>query len=509
MEGTLLTTDVYFGSSYPNSVFEEDKLEVDGQDALGKKWALVKFDIPANLTNPISASLEVQITNRGSTCKLHEMIVDWNAASTFSSVGMTGTGTGNVGVWDPGVVASMVARFTGPAVLDVTSSVQKWQSGGSPNYGWIWEPTGRNGVDFYSSSGSTPPKLTITYTEAPTEVVEVAAEYTADELLPATVTASDLMSSVAYKNAKKAGLAAALAVPVSDITITGFTLGVDDDDDEDDRRLPTAVHEFSGTVSVKTTFTVQVDDSSTAAAVSTAISGASTATAIKDETDTAMATADWSSESVITAAPTIADPIVTAPVMVSALSPTPSPTPSPTFAINPIAATGDPHLRNLYGERFDLMQPGNHVLVNIPRGERADGALLRVQALASRWGGACADTYFREINVTGSWAEAKQAGGYHYAISQRTTKTQNWAAFGKVELKVVHGHTDSGLLYLNVYVKHLGRAGFPVGGLLGEDDHTEAATPPPVCASATSLLGAQASNRAPPSASSVAKAVFE
>eukprot|EP00959_Pyramimonas_sp_CCMP1952_P090597 1896644-Pyramimonas_sp.AAC.1 len=65
-----------------------------------------------------------------------------------------------------------------------------------------------------------------------------------------------------------------------------------------------------------------------------------------------------------------------------------------------VSATGDPHLQNVYGERFDLMKSGNHVLINIPKGMRAEKALLRVQADARRMGGSCADMYFVEINVT-------------------------------------------------------------------------------------------------------------
>jgi len=152
------------------------------------------------------------------------------------------------------------------------------------------------------------------------------------------------------------------------------------------------------------------------------------------------------------------------------------------------SAVGDPHLQNIHGERFDLMKAGKHVLINIPRGTAADNALLRVQADARRLGGQCADMYFQQLNVTGSWAEAKQAGGYHYSVSQHDAKAPEWVAFGKVELKVVHGRTDSGLLYLNLYVKHLGRAGFAVGGLLGEDDHGDASAAPDSCAQRLALV---------------------
>jgi len=174
-----------------------------------------------------------------------------------------------------------------------------------------------------------------------------------------------------------------------------------------------------------------------------------------------------------------------------------------------VAATGDPHLQNVHGERFDLMQPGKHVLINIPRGMSAEDALLRVQADARRLAGQCADMYFQELNVTGSWAEAKQVGGYHYSTSQPDGKAPKWFVFGsslrKVELKVVHGRTDSGLLYLNVYVKHLGRAGFAVGGLLGEDDHKDVIVPPASCTHHASLSQGQTSGQA---GSSVAMATF-
>jgi len=199
---------------------------------------------------------------------------------------------------------------------------------------------------------------------------------------------------------------------------------------------------------------------------------------------------------------------------------TPSPTPSPTADPTPsgpapqpapapavgVAAVGDPHLQNIRGDRFDLMKAGKHVLINIPRGMSAENALLRVQAVARRLGGHCADMYFQELNITGSWAEAKQAGGYHHSILQYDAEIPQWVAFGKVELKVVHGRTQSGLLYLNVYVKHLGRAGFAVGGLLGEDDHSDVVTPPAACAKQMSLAegrGAEGS-----SAASVATAVL-
>merc|ERR1719356_893036 len=93
--------------------------------------------------------------------------------------------------------------------------------------------------------------------------------------------------------------------------------------------------------------------------------------------------------------------------------------------------------------------------------------------------------YFHNLNITGSWAEAKQVGGYHYAVSQQAAKAPEWIGFGpmfrKVKVKVVHGVTQGGLKYLNFYVKKLGQVGLAVGGLLGEDDHKAVSTPSGHC----------------------------
>jgi len=162
--------------------------------------------------------------------------------------------------------------------------------------------------------------------------------------------------------------------------------------------------------------------------------------------------------------------------------PTPIPTPSPA------SGTGDPHLQNVHGQRFDLMKPGTHVLVNIPKGE-VQQALLRVSADARRLGGHCADMYFLNLNVTGAWAEQKHAGGCHYDSEGVINKTPEWAAFGPVQLKVVPGRTEQGIRYLNFYVKSLGRAGMAVGGLLGDDDHSDAARAPAACGRRVVLTG--------------------
>lgn len=151
------------------------------------------------------------------------------------------------------------------------------------------------------------------------------------------------------------------------------------------------------------------------------------------------------------------------------------------------SATGDPHLQNVHGERFDLARPGNFELIRIPRGQPVENALLVVQAHARQVGGRCSDMYFVSLNVTGAWADAARAGGFRFDADGAGEETPKWSKFGPVEIKIVRGHTAEGTRYLNVYVKHLGRAGLPVGGLLGEDDYKGVSTPPAGCFKRMSL----------------------
>ncbi|CAK0905638.1 unnamed protein product [Prorocentrum cordatum] len=142
-------------------------------------------------------------------------------------------------------------------------------------------------------------------------------------------------------------------------------------------------------------------------------------------------------------------------------------------------ATGDPHLQNVHGEKFDLMKPGSHLLIQIPR-KVSENTLLRVDGEAKRLGGQCTDMYFQELNITGAWAEAKQTGGFHYHAEKAQSKPR-WEHFENVQLKVAQGRTQRGLRYLNLYVRDLTRTGYAVGGLLGDDDFTDAATPEAGC----------------------------
>eukprot|EP00959_Pyramimonas_sp_CCMP1952_P307248 6430845-Pyramimonas_sp.AAC.1 len=92
------------------------------------------------------------------------------------------------------------------------------------------------------------------------------------------------------------------------------------------------------------------------------------------------------------------------------------------------------------------MNPGKHVLIDVPRGRRAR-ALFRVQADACRLGGHCACVHFQELNLAGQWVDEKVTG-----VRRERPK---WVEFGEVQVKIAHGRAQGGAEYLNFYVKHL------------------------------------------------------
>jgi len=163
-----------------------------------------------------------------------------------------------------------------------------------------------------------------------------------------------------------------------------------------------------------------------------------------------------------------------------------------TSSTGAIAAVGDPHLVNVFGQRFDLHQIGQHMLLQVPLMAEPVDTLLRVDAEARQLGDKCGDTYFTSINVTGRWVRSD------YGISSmrftagdsQTSATSRWLHFGQIDMKVANGRTAGGIEYLNFYVRHLSSLALRVGGILGEDDHTEAETQTAACAkSRVSLVG--------------------
>jgi len=151
---------------------------------------------------------------------------------------------------------------------------------------------------------------------------------------------------------------------------------------------------------------------------------------------------------------------------------TTNPTPTP-------SGVGDPHLVNMHGERFDVLRSGRYKLLQIPFEADEQSVLLAASADVTRIGGRCEDMYFTAINITGKWSRETKTI-FMAGAAPPQTRT-GWVHYGPVSLKVVHGKTATGALYLNFFARHVAKAGYRVGGLLGEGDHTRATVPDNEC----------------------------
>lgn len=192
------------------------------------------------------------------------------------------------------------------------------------------------------------------------------------------------------------------------------------------------------------------------------------------------------------------------PTVSPTASPTVYPTAAPTTALTPTggsvpgsasgsgSAIGDPHLQNILGQRFDVMQPGKHTLLHIPRGASERNTLFHVQAVADHEGSTCSEMYFKVLNITGAWVENRHKGGYTY-MAASPTQGVGWQTFGKVDVKVAWGRTLTGVAYLNFFVKHLSRTGYDIGGILGMDDFHQSAMPNAACQHVVMLLDSRGS----------------
>jgi len=148
----------------------------------------------------------------------------------------------------------------------------------------------------------------------------------------------------------------------------------------------------------------------------------------------------------------------------------------------------------MYGERFDIYRTGVHVLLQIPRWAGPQETLLRLEADARRMGDACSEMYFQAVEIYGIWTNRSDKLEF-VAKSETKPNRMGWTRFGKVDLKVVNGRTRQGLDYLNVFARNIGNANYPVGGILGEDDHRAVTIPPKACIKQLVLLERKASSQ--------------
>ncbi|CAK0861688.1 unnamed protein product [Prorocentrum cordatum] len=101
-------------------------------------------------------------------------------------------------------------------------------------------------------------------------------------------------------------------------------------------------------------------------------------------------------------------------------------------------------------------------------------SLLAVEARAERFGRACSDLYFESLDLTSTRVDELSSWGLRFSASVPNLHVEaGWLHIRHGDVKVRWGHTAEGVEYINVFVRHLSRAGFPVGGLLGDGDHSK------------------------------------
>merc|ERR1719436_216291 len=85
---------------------------------------------------------------------------------------------------------------------------------------------------------------------------------------------------------------------------------------------------------------------------------------------------------------------------VGAKAPTPSPTPAPTAA--PASILNDPHVASLGGDRFDINQPAEYVLLRAPL-EESQPALLELRGLVKPSPARPCGLYVKAATLGGAW----------------------------------------------------------------------------------------------------------
>ncbi|WP_442510878.1 VCBS domain-containing protein [Novipirellula sp. SH528] len=157
------------GSNYGSYTTLPIDLQNSGSNT--ESQAMIRFDdlfgtgpgqIPIN-AQIVSASLTVEaLSGTSGTISLYQMLNDWDESTATWSTYTDGLDADNV---EMSSVAD--SQLTSPSTGAVTftgleSAVQSWADGNA-NYGWGILTNSTDGFDFYSSEGTTKPKLSIEY----------------------------------------------------------------------------------------------------------------------------------------------------------------------------------------------------------------------------------------------------------------------------------------------------------------------------------------------------------
>jgi hypothetical protein len=244
-------------------------------------------------------------------------------------------------------------------------------------------------------------------------------------------------------------------------------------------------------------------------------------------------------------------PIDSSVILSGTTAPTTAPTAPPTAtptAPPPVAVTGDPHVTNVEGQRFNLVRTGVHELLRLPRRSGTPGKQAGSEALLEVLGSveseqSCAEPFVRQLDLSGLWLQQSgplvlRAGGLSLDSEDAIVLHVNGSRVDKHELTrdarlrgvlqvteprakrgKQHGakvrrdkffsvqmrlpgatltvdfvHRDvpgSSLNHLDFNVADLPKL-MDVGGVLGRDDHALAASPSAGCRPTQGLVGQRA-----------------
>jgi len=198
---------------------------------------------------------------------------------------------------------------------------------------------------------------------------------------------------------------------------------------------------------------------------------------------------------------------------------------------DPLSIVGDPHVKNLAGEKFDITQSGTHICLHIPRGAEGGDLQLQLQTNVVQLDGECNGLFATQVMMTGYMlGSAKKivfdaTQKFSVTVGHVTTNhkldqlwtlvhgqvpPQGWPArepfdttmlastdfngrpmfaisLGTVSIKVERARHKT-FSFLNLDVKGVSELKLPIGGLLGFDSHQHASKVPTHCASRQAKL---------------------
>jgi hypothetical protein len=180
VNGYMGTVDTFIMENEPadpHGTLPSLEWDTDDPSGSGKfKFVLTRFEnIFGSAPNQIpvgaiiqSATLTYTVFDAGNLANVNEVSVDWPGEVTWNDFGS-----------DPGVQADEYGNFVGTAFgsatgtysIDVTASLSGWAMNPSANRGWIFRPTGTDGVDFRSSEYATAgsrPRLVVNFEDTVT-----------------------------------------------------------------------------------------------------------------------------------------------------------------------------------------------------------------------------------------------------------------------------------------------------------------------------------------------------